>query len=1757
MFRRKSYHPKKKRTKKRISSLIIGVGIVVVLTIIAVVYIFRPNQASARWFDDAWSYRTPVAIANGSGGALTDFQVKVTVDSDTLYTANKVQADCDDLRFTDNTGNLLSYWIEDTASASETVTCNSADIDVWIKMSSIPTTGATIYMYYGNANASSLSNGKSTFEFFEDFSTATLDPVRWAAATGSASIANGEITVTTGSIYTNSSILSNAQNIIYEQRVKWTTTTGIQSGLTIADDQDVADSNSGSDALVMLIATSAASYDVLGYGANGLAASYNITTGTTQYTASASTYHVSGFSLDGTNLRYYNNRTQTNSYAGNWTSAPYLYLGFYKGSTSGVTDVKDMVSDWVIARKYASSVPTVTVGTEEKGTAPISYWSFDEGNGTTAYDSIKSHNGTLTNGPAWRDEADCINGKCLYFDGVDDYVAVGNITDYKIPTKTITFWAKPSGLPSAIAGVFSNNGANYYAGFTSSGRMFTSHQNSVPAQITTNSNTNQIASDEWHLYSYVFNVSGANVDIYMYMDGNLVKTTNYTDGAHTSYGSNFILGSFGTSSFYFKGFLDEIKIYNYALTTNQIKQEFNAKGSVVGAGVQVGGGGVSAGESLTKDLVGYYPLDEQSVNSCTGGANDACDYSGNTNDMAWDANDPTPTAARYGYGADFEASTTDFISSVSDNASLSPTGDLTLSAWFKLETVANSGIISKDAVSPSRGYYMSVQSSKIRFLISDDGNNVIYRDSATTLTTGVWYHVISTYNSGTRTMDIYLNGSLDNAALTGTIPGSIYDNNVATRIGHSATNGYFDGIIDEARIYGRSFNTADVSALYNWGKKPVLSWGLENNTGTSATDSSSFGNTGTLTNGPTWMPGRIGTGVSFDGSDDVITLATASDSYVDFNGSEGFSGGAWVYVTTMPGSGNQDAIIAKYDQTSTLRGYRLILENDDADSTGNFQVDIYDESADQTIVATGANDTVVANTWYYVAFSFNGGTAGAAGDLRLYTNGKLTGSNTLNASFLGLEDIAVDFTVGDYDTTDVVANNTAFTGVIDHIQVYDYPLSARQIESIMNGGTVYDNSVGSPVGHPIGYWKMDDGYGTTALDSSINSNSATLAGTTVPAWKNDGKFSKALDFTATTGNDGSRFYASPMNVGPITGDQLTLSMWIKPDATQTNANAVFVRNGLSADGNYYSYFNGPTNGYYNIDTGWHNGTSFTGASSAGLIVQANAWNHYVMVITQGVNIKYYVNGILRSTVAMGSSSVQATTNFALGGHAGTTGQSFDGYIDEVKVYSYGLTANEIAADYNTGKSAVFGALSTESNGTTSATNNSREYCVPGDTTSCSSPVAEWRFDENTGSSAFNTSETSNTGAFFNSTTWTNGKYGSAVLFHGVNDYINIDNVSNTNFTYSFWYKTTSASTSQAILQTDDLLFQLTNTGNYNYNVWNGRAGTGASKANTAGTYVADTWYYITIAATGSTSINFYINGTLISSSSSADTPSFSYTDDRIGSLVSTVPTASRFFTGTLDNLRVYNYVRTPAQIAWEYNQGAPIALYKFDECEGTTAYNASKNGNGDSAGNNGTITAGDATGSNDAVGTCPGSAGNMWSDGASGKYSSSLEFDGTNDYVEMANDTYFDMPAGEVTISAWVNMVDSTNRFIFEKSVSNSVNSGYSLFIEGATTKFRIHNGTSITDLTYGTQIPLNEWHHLLAVNSATGNYRRIYLDGKLVASTTGSVMRTGSGVSRIGAHVSNGYYFNGKIDDVRIYNYALSTAQAQVVYNDGAVAFR
>jgi len=102
-----------------------------------------------------WSYRKPINIAN-PGSALTDYQVLVTLDTASLISAGKMQADCDDIRSTNSDGTtLINHWLDSG--------CNSANTNIWVQVPSIPTAGATIFILYGNTEAATGSNFTSTF----------------------------------------------------------------------------------------------------------------------------------------------------------------------------------------------------------------------------------------------------------------------------------------------------------------------------------------------------------------------------------------------------------------------------------------------------------------------------------------------------------------------------------------------------------------------------------------------------------------------------------------------------------------------------------------------------------------------------------------------------------------------------------------------------------------------------------------------------------------------------------------------------------------------------------------------------------------------------------------------------------------------------------------------------------------------------------------------------------------------------------------------------------------------------------------------------------------------------------------------------------------------------------------------------------------------------------------------------------------------------------------------------------------------------------------------------------------------------------------------------------------------------------------------------------------------------------------------------------------------------------------------------------
>src|SRR6267378_2728692 len=123
------------------------------------------GQAGSPWFNPAWAYRNPTTINNPGGVSLSNFQAHVLLDSSFDFT--KPKSDGSDIRFTASDGiTLIPFWIESWNATQ-------ASASLWVQVPSIPSSGTTVYLYYGNPAATVTSSGNATFDFFDDFQSNT------------------------------------------------------------------------------------------------------------------------------------------------------------------------------------------------------------------------------------------------------------------------------------------------------------------------------------------------------------------------------------------------------------------------------------------------------------------------------------------------------------------------------------------------------------------------------------------------------------------------------------------------------------------------------------------------------------------------------------------------------------------------------------------------------------------------------------------------------------------------------------------------------------------------------------------------------------------------------------------------------------------------------------------------------------------------------------------------------------------------------------------------------------------------------------------------------------------------------------------------------------------------------------------------------------------------------------------------------------------------------------------------------------------------------------------------------------------------------------------------------------------------------------------------------------------------------------------------------------------------------------------------
>jgi len=135
-------------------------------TLLVLVFVLAPSLA---WLTD-YDYKRPFYVNETASLNYSEGQLNVTLDTETLIAAGKMESDCDDLRITNSADSLLNISI---------FSCNTSATIIQIKLDTLEAdaTNEEFLAYYGNAGASSFSNWSSTFPLWEDCNT--IDGTKW------------------------------------------------------------------------------------------------------------------------------------------------------------------------------------------------------------------------------------------------------------------------------------------------------------------------------------------------------------------------------------------------------------------------------------------------------------------------------------------------------------------------------------------------------------------------------------------------------------------------------------------------------------------------------------------------------------------------------------------------------------------------------------------------------------------------------------------------------------------------------------------------------------------------------------------------------------------------------------------------------------------------------------------------------------------------------------------------------------------------------------------------------------------------------------------------------------------------------------------------------------------------------------------------------------------------------------------------------------------------------------------------------------------------------------------------------------------------------------------------------------------------------------------------------------------------------------------------------------------------------------------
>jgi glucose/arabinose dehydrogenase len=206
---------------------------------------------------------------------------------------------------------------------------------------------------------------------------------------------------------------------------------------------------------------------------------------------------------------------------------------------------------------------------------PLASWAFDEGSGSTAADGTgNGFDGTLTYGPTWASVVNCRRGSCIQLDGSNDYVKVLDAAALRLTGDvTVSAWIKPTSLGAKHSIV--SKRYEFELGPTETGSPYAlgwSHK-TPSGKVETGQLVGSVAANQWQHVVLVRNA--ATKQMRGYKNGVPGLTTGYLTGpGDNSYHLN--IGRNPAGSQEFEGLIDEVQVYDRALTEAEVSALFSS-----------------------------------------------------------------------------------------------------------------------------------------------------------------------------------------------------------------------------------------------------------------------------------------------------------------------------------------------------------------------------------------------------------------------------------------------------------------------------------------------------------------------------------------------------------------------------------------------------------------------------------------------------------------------------------------------------------------------------------------------------------------------------------------------------------------------------------------------------------------------------------------------------------------------------------------------------------------------------------------------------------------------------------------------------------------------------------------------------------------------------------------------------------------------------------------------------------------------------